>query len=130
ALGMRVVGCRRTPRPTPFTDRVYDVRETKSMLAEADYVAVTAPLTPATTGLLGPAEFQAMRQGSFYVNVSRGPVAQETALVEALQSGRLAGAGLDVFEVEPLPADHPLWTLPNVVISPHYSGEMVNNSAL
>jgi len=99
ALGMRVVGCRRTPRPTPFTDRVYHVREIKTMLAEADYVAVTAPLTRGTTGLLGPAEFQAMRQGAFYINVSRGPVAQEAALVDALQSGRLAGAGLDVFAV-------------------------------
>jgi phosphoglycerate dehydrogenase-like enzyme len=130
ALGMRVVGCRRTPRPTPFTDRVYNVRDMKTMLAEADYVAVAAPLTRETDGLLGPAEFQAMRQGAFYINISRGPVAQEAALVDALRSGRLAGAGLDVFAVEPLPPEHSLWTLPNVVISPHYSGETVNNSAL
>jgi phosphoglycerate dehydrogenase-like enzyme len=130
SLGMRVVGCRRTAKPTPFTDRVYDGAEMKTMLAEADYVAVAAPLTRETTGMLGTAEFQAMKQGAFYVNVSRGPVAQEEALVEALRSGRFAGAGLDVFAVEPLPPDHPLWTLPNVVISPHYSGETVNNSAL
>lgn len=130
ALGMRVVGCRRTPRPTPFTDRVYDVGDRKTMLAEADYVAVAAPLTRETDGLLGPAEFQAMRPGAFYINISRGPVAQEASLVNALRSGRLAGAGLDVFAVEPLPPEHSLWTLPNVVISPHYSGETVNNSAL
>ena len=130
ALGMRVVGCRRTPRPTPFTDRVYAAAEMRTMLAEAEYVTVAAPLTRETDGMLGPAEFQAMRPGAIYVNVSRGPVAQEAVLVDALKSGHLAGAGLDVFAVEPLPAEHPLWTLPNVVISPHYSGETVNNSAL
>ncbi len=130
AFGMRVVGCRRTPRPTPFTDRVYAVGELKAMLAEADYVAVAAPLTGATDGMLGPAEFQSMRQGAIYINVSRGPVAQESALVAALQSGRLAGAGLDVFAAEPMPVQHPLWEMPNVVISPHFSGETVNNSAL
>ncbi len=130
ALGMRVVGCRRTPRPTPCTDRVYAADERKTMLAEADYVAVAAPLTRETDGMLGAAEFQAMRPGAIFINVSRGPVAQEAGLVDALQSGRLAGAGLDVFAVEPLPAEHSLWMLPNVVISPHYSGETVNNSRL
>ncbi|MCI0683865.1 MAG: D-2-hydroxyacid dehydrogenase [Gemmataceae bacterium] len=130
ALGMRVVGCRRTPRPTPFTDRVYPLAEMNTMLAEADYVAVAAPLTRETDGLLGPAEFKAMRPGAIYINVSRGQVAQEAALVDALQSGHLGGAGLDVFAVEPLPAEHPLWSMPNVAISPHVSGETVNNSAL
>lgn len=130
ALGMRVVGCRRTPRPTPFTDRVYAVAELPTMLAEADYIAVAAPLTRETDGMLGAAEFQAARPGAIYVNVSRGPVAKEAALLEALQSQRLTGAGLDVFATEPLPPEHPLWSLPNVVISPHYSGETVNNSDL
>ena len=130
ALGMRVVGCRRTPRSTPFTDRVYELADLKTMLAEAEYVAVAAPLTRETEGMLGSAEFKAMRPGAFFINVSRGPVAQDAALVAALQSGHLAGAGLDVFADEPLPPEHPLWAMPNVVVSPHYSGETVNTSAL
>jgi len=130
AFGMRVVGCRRTLRPTPFTDRVYGPGEVCVMLADADYVVVAAPFTRETDGMLGPAEFQAMKPGAFFINVSRGGIAQEPALLEALRSGRLAGAGLDVFAVEPLAADHPLWTMPNVLVSPHYSGERVNFSSL
>src|SRR5262245_44783944 len=130
AFGMRVVGCRRTPRPTPFTDCVHAVGEMKEMLSEAEYVAVAAPLTRETDGMLGTAEFKAMRSGTFYISVSRGPVAQEAALLDALRSGRLAGAGLDVFAAEPLPDEHPFWSMPNVVVSPHYSGETVNNSSL
>jgi phosphoglycerate dehydrogenase-like enzyme len=130
AYGMRVLGCRRTGRPTPFVDLVYPLTELHALLAEADYVAVAAPLTARTEGLLGPAEFQALKRGAIYVNVSRGGIAREPALLAALQSGQVAAAGLDVFAVEPLPPDHPFWTLPQVVISPHYSGETVNNSAL
>jgi phosphoglycerate dehydrogenase-like enzyme len=130
ACGLRVVGCRRTGRPTPFVDRVYRPDELHAMLAEADFVAVAAPLTARTEGMLGPAEFRAMKRGVIYVNVSRGGVAQEAALVDALRSGHVAAAGLDVFATEPLPPEHPLWTLPNVALSPHYSGETVNNSVL
>jgi len=126
AYGMQVIGCRRKADPAPYVDRVYPLAELKTMLAQADVVAVAAPLTRHTDGLLGPAEFAAMKRGTFYVNVSRGPIAQEKALVEALTSGHLGGAGLDVFAVEPLSPEHPLWTLPNVVITPHYSGETVN----
>src|SRR5262249_10495652 len=128
AFGMRVVGCRRTMRYTPYVDQLYPRDQLAAMLAEADYLAVAAPLTKETDALLGPAEFAATKRGAIYVNVSRGPVAQEAALVSALQSGRLAGAGLDVFAVEPLPHDHPLWSMPQVVVSPHFSGETVNNS--
>ncbi len=131
AYGMRVVGCRRRPdRPAPFADRVYSLSELHALLAEADVLAVAAPLTARTQGMLGRAEFAAVKRGALYVNVSRGAVAQETALLDALGTGRLAAAGLDVFAVEPLPSDHPLWTMPQVVISPHYSGETVNNSSL
>lgn len=129
AYGMRVVGCRRTDRVTPNVDRIYPCNDLRTMLAEADVVAVAAPLTGATTDLLGPAEFAAMKRGVLYVNVSRGAVAQETALLEALRSGHVAAAGLDVFSVEPLPPEHPFWTMPQVVISAHYSGEVVNQSS-
>jgi phosphoglycerate dehydrogenase-like enzyme len=130
AYGMRVVACRRTAKPTPFVDRVYPLQELHALLAEGDFVAVAAPLTARTEGMLGPAEFRAMKRGAFYVNVSRGGIAQEAALLEALRSGQLAGAGLDVFAVEPLTPEHPFWSMPQVIVSPHYSGETVNNSAL
>ncbi len=100
------------------------------MLAEADYVAVAMPLTAHTEGMLGPAEFEAMKHGTIYINVSRGGVAQEKALLAALHSGRAAAAGLDVFATEPLAPEHLLWTLPQVIVSPHYSGEVVNQSSL
>jgi phosphoglycerate dehydrogenase-like enzyme len=128
--GMRVIGCRRTDRPAPYVDRVYRSGEVHAMLADADYVAVAAPLTAHTEGMLGPAEFAAMKRGVIYVNVSRGPVAQEKALVAALESGHVAAAGLDVYATEPLPADHPLWGLPQVILSPHYSGETINTGKL
>jgi phosphoglycerate dehydrogenase-like enzyme len=130
ACGMRVVGCRRTDRRVADVDRVYPCRELHAMLAEADVVAVAAPLTDQTEGILGPAEFRALKRGALFVNVSRGPVAQEGALLEALRTGQVAAAGLDVFAVEPLPRNHPLWAMPQVVISPHYSGEAVNYSSL
>jgi phosphoglycerate dehydrogenase-like enzyme len=129
AYGMRVVGCRRTDRPTPHADRLYPCRELRAMLAEADYVAIAAPLTAQTEGMLGPAEFAAMKRGVVYVNLSRGGIAQEEALLEALRGGQVAAAGLDVFAVEPLPAGHPFWDMPQVIISPHYSGEVINASS-
>jgi phosphoglycerate dehydrogenase-like enzyme len=129
AYGMRVVGCRRSDRTTPGVDWVYPCKELHAMLAEADVVAVAAPLTAATTGMLGPAEFAAMKRGVFYINVSRGAIAQEAALLEALRSGQVAAAGLEVFAVEPLPPEHPFWTMPQVIVSPHYSGETINQSS-
>jgi phosphoglycerate dehydrogenase-like enzyme len=131
AHGIRVVGCQwPEDRPVPEVDRLYPCRDLHDMLAEADIVAVAAPLTEQTVGMLGPAEFAAMKHGALYVNVSRGAVAREEALLDALRSGQVGAAGLDVFSVEPLPPDHPFWTMPQVVISPHYSGETVNTSSL
>jgi phosphoglycerate dehydrogenase-like enzyme len=127
-FGMRIVGCRRTDKTAPFVDRQYPLAELHAMLAEGDYVAVAAPLTARTAGMLGPAEFAAMKPGAVYVNVSRGGVAQEQALLDSLRTGRLAGAGLDVYATEPLPPEHPFWSMPQVLVSPHYSGETVNNS--
>lgn len=129
-FGMRVMGCRRTSTPTSYVDLLFPVAELRQHLSEADFVIVAAPLTRETDGMLGPAEFQAMKRGAFFINVSRGAVAQEAALVDALHSGRLGGAGLDAYVDEPLLTDHPFWTMPQVIVSPHYSGETVNNSAL
>jgi D-2-hydroxyacid dehydrogenase (NADP+) len=130
AFGMRVVGCRRTATPTPDVDQVYPYTDLPAFFAEADAVVVAAPLTPVTNGLLGAEAFGALKWGAIYVNVSRGAIAQEAALLDALRSGRVAAAGLDVFAVEPLPPEHPLWDLPQVFVSPHYSGETVNWSGL
>jgi phosphoglycerate dehydrogenase-like enzyme len=129
AFGMRVIGCRRRAHlPVPEADRVYPLEQICDMLAEADCVVVAAPLTANTEGMLGPREFAAMKPGVIYVNVSRGPVAREEALLEGLRSGRVAAAGLDVFATEPLPAGHPLWQMPQVVVIPHVAGEAINQS--
>jgi phosphoglycerate dehydrogenase-like enzyme len=130
SMGMRVVGVRRTPQPTPFVDRVHDVSDLRHLAAESDVIAVAAPLVAGTDGLLDDAFFAAARPGAIYINVSRGPIAKESALLAALDSGKIVAAGLDVFAVEPLPPEHPLWTHPNVIVSPHYSGETVNLSAV
>jgi phosphoglycerate dehydrogenase-like enzyme len=80
--------------------------------------------------MLAAEQFAALKRGAFFVNVSRGRVAREDDLVQALRAGQVAGAALDAYTVEPLPADHPFWSLPQVIVSPHYSGEVVNQSAL
>jgi D-2-hydroxyacid dehydrogenase (NADP+) len=121
AFGMDVIGLRRSPTgdepcPTWTIDRLHD------LLGWADAVAVTAPLTAETRGLFDSGAFAAMQRGIWFVNVGRGEIVDEAALVEALLDGHVAGAGLDVFATEPLPADHPLWRFPNVIITPHSSG--------
>ncbi len=130
AFGMRVIGCRRTVQDTPSIDRIYSCKDLKSMLAEADFVVVAAPLTTSTEGMIGSDEFKAMKPGCFFVNVSRGAIADESALLVALQSGQVAAAALDAFAVEPLADDHLFWDMPQVVVSPHYSGETVNLSTM
>ena len=89
------------------------------LLLEADYISVHVPLLPSTSGMLGREQFARMKPGAIVINTSRGPVLDEAALVEALQSGHLGGAGLDVYAVEPTPPDNPLFQLENVVLSPH-----------
>lgn len=123
-LGMRVTAVRRLPdRPKPAgVERVLPTAALGDALGEADAVIVAVPSTPGTRGLIGVRELAAMKRTAVLVNVARGDVIDESALVEALTRGRLAGAGLDVFEREPLPEDHPLWTLPNALISPHIAG--------
>ena len=105
-----------------YAARLFAPDQRQAMLAECDYVVIAAPLTPETRGLLGAAEFQAMKREAVIINVARGGVIDEAALIDALRTGVIGGAALDVFEQEPLPADSPLWQLPNVIISPHVSG--------
>lgn len=102
--------------------RLYPPQALKSMLRECEYVVLTVPLTPDTRKMIGVAELKAMPPDAFLINVSRGSVLDEEALVRALKAGALGGAALDVFETEPLPQDSPLWSIPNVIISPHVSG--------
>jgi phosphoglycerate dehydrogenase-like enzyme len=123
AFGMRVVGVKRTVRAEDeawdYADELYPTAELHASLREADFVAVTLPGTPETHHLLDGEAFAAVRRGAYFVNVGRGRVVDEAALVRALEEGRLSGAALDVFEVEPLPRESPLWELDNVIISAH-----------
>lgn len=120
-LGMRVVATKRHPpkSPEPLAQRFYPPEERREMIAACDYIVVTAPLTPETRHMVSEAEFAAMKPDAVVINVGRGPVIDERALVRALESKRIKGAALDVFEHEPLPAGHPLYKLENVLLSPH-----------
>lgn len=119
ALDMRVIAAKRQMTEEPFVDRLYRPEQLLEMLAEADFVVVTLPLTDETRNLFGRKEFAAMKPTAYFINVSRGGVVQEEELVAALQDKLIAGAGLDVFAAEPLPPVSPLWDLPNVLITPH-----------
>lgn len=122
-FGMRVLGVKRTVRDDDpareFTDELYPTAELHAALGESDYVAVTLPHTEDTEDLVDAAALDAMKPGAYFANVGRGAVVDEAALVERLESGRVSGAALDVFATEPLPESSPLWSLDNVVISPH-----------
>jgi len=120
--GMRVLGVRRSGRPVDGVARVYTPDQLHEVLALSDFVVLCAPSTPETRGMLGPAEFRAMKKGSIFINVARGDMVDEDALLEALTTGHLAGAGLDVFATEPLPESSPLWEMPRVIITPHLAG--------
>nr|WP_246206464.1 D-2-hydroxyacid dehydrogenase [Propylenella binzhouense] len=122
AFGMRVVGVTRTPRPVAGFDRVYPREELIAAVGEADFLVSLLPLSPETRRLVGADVFRAMRADAVFINVSRGGVVDEAALIAALREGRIAGAGLDVFEERVLPAGSPLWTMPNVFITPHIGG--------
>ncbi len=125
ALGMRVVGVSRSGRPVAGVARTYRVSALRRALAEADWAVLAVPLVADTRGLIGDRELAALPSHAWLVNVARGPVVDEAALVRALTAGRLGGAVLDVFATEPLPADSPLWGFDNVVITPHISGPSV-----
>jgi phosphoglycerate dehydrogenase-like enzyme len=118
ALGMRVIAWTWHPDP----GRGFELAELDDLLARSDFVSLHLRLTPESRGLIGPRALQRMKPGAILINTARGGPVDEAALVDALESGRLAGAGLDVFETEPLPADHPFTRLDTVVLTPHSAG--------
>ena len=121
AFGMTVLGTRARPEPMDHVAEVHAADDLHSLLPRADFIAVSTPLIPETRGLIGATEIALMKQGAIFADVSRGGVVDQSALFDALSTGHLVGAALDVFETEPLPEASPLWTLENVIISPHCS---------
>ncbi len=129
AFGMRVVATRRSvgkSKRARYVDRLYSREHLRRLLADSDFVVLTLPLTRETQRIIGEAELRSLKPTAYLINVARGNLIDEAALVRALQECRIAGAGLDVFATEPLPADSPLWELPNVIISPHIAGGMAD----
>ena len=127
-IGMRVIGLRRRPElPCAGAERVVGVDRLREVLPAADHLAVTLPLTQGTRSFLGAPELSLVRPGTYLYNVGGGPTVDRGALLEALRSGRLAGAGLDVTDPDPLPPDDPLWDAPNVLLTHHTSGASPNN---
>jgi phosphoglycerate dehydrogenase-like enzyme len=124
AFGMRVIGTRRSPTGAEPCE-VWHPSRLHELLAVVDDVVLAAPLTDETRGMLGAAQLATLRRGAHLVNVGRGELIDEVALTEALAGGHLGAACLDVFVTEPLPADSPLWDMPNVTITPHAAGETV-----
>ena len=118
---MRVIGLARTRRDSPYVDGYVEPDALHAGLAKADFVSLSLPVTPATNRLIDGAALRAMKPTAYLLNVARGSLVDEVALADALASGTIAGAGLDALAVEPLPQDSPLWSLPNVIITPHTS---------
>ena len=123
AMGMTVLGMRRDPLPVEGVARMFGPHELPEMLPRCDFVVLAVPATPATRRMVGEPELMRMRPTAYLINVARGSVVDEAALVRALEAGRIAGAALDVFETEPLPATSPLWAMENVIVTPHIAGE-------
>lgn len=119
AFGMRVWGSRRTAQPMPGVERVVGGAEWRTLLPEADFVVIATPLTAETRHMIDAAALRAMKSTTYLINIARGAIIDDNALLTALRAGWIAGAALDTFDPEPLPADHPYWTAPNVTITPH-----------
>jgi phosphoglycerate dehydrogenase-like enzyme len=123
AFGMKVIGVdERRTAPLPGVAELHRAAALDTLLPRADFVILTVPHTPETEGFMNRARFQKMKRGAFFINIGRGMTTRLDDLVAALKAGEIAGAALDVFEQEPLPADHPLWTMPGVLITPHTAG--------
>jgi phosphoglycerate dehydrogenase-like enzyme len=123
AFGMRVVGTKRRPEPIPGVAEVRSPEDTDGVLRQSAVLVIALPLTPSTHRIVGARELALLPEGAFVVNIGRGGLVDEAALLAALRSGRLGGAGFDVFEQEPLPPDSPLWNAPRLIITPHISGD-------
>jgi phosphoglycerate dehydrogenase-like enzyme len=119
AFHLRVIGVRRSVQSTPNVEEMFPRERLHDFLGQSDFVVVTAPRTPETIGMLGEAEFRAMKPTAYYICFSRGGIADDGALLRALNEGWIAGAGLDAHGQEPLPADSPFWTARNTLITPH-----------
>lgn len=128
AMGMHVIGMRRSPlQPGDPVDEMHTLTEFPEVLPRCDWVVLACPLTDETRGLINARTLALLPDGAHIINVARGGVADQQALIAALQSGRLGGAYLDVFEKEPLPPDSPLWDLPNVIVTPHNASASAGN---
>ncbi|MHC5777779.1 D-2-hydroxyacid dehydrogenase [Nostoc sp.] len=121
AFGARVWGGRLRPAPLPNFDKIVGADEWHALLPEVDYIIVTTPLTPETKGLIDETVLRSLPSHAYLINVGRGAVVDESALTKALTEGWIAGAGLDTVSIEPLPPESPLWSLPNLLITPHTS---------
>jgi D-2-hydroxyacid dehydrogenase (NADP+) len=127
-LGLHVIGVKRTAgRPDDLVDELHPPERLPELLAKSDWFIIACPLTAETRGLVNAELIAKLPKGAHVINIARGEVVDEPALIAALQSGHLAGAYLDVFEKEPLPADSPLWDMPNVFVSPHNSAAASGN---
>jgi phosphoglycerate dehydrogenase-like enzyme len=125
AFGMKVLGVRLSGKPSPNVDLMFDLTGLNEVLKQSDFVVNTLPSTDRTRHIFGRSEFQAMKSTAYYINIGRGATTDTAALVEALREDKIAGAGLDVFEQEPLPPESPLWDMENVIITPHNAGSTV-----
>jgi phosphoglycerate dehydrogenase-like enzyme len=135
AFGCRVIATKRSTTESHralFADEIMPAAELHRLLGESDFVVLSMPLTPETRGMIGEAELRAMKPSAVLINIARGPVTVEAALVRALQESWIAGAALDVFDEEPLPPESPFWDMDNVIVTPHISGgtEIYNQRAV
>ncbi len=129
AFGMHILATRRSTQPgesDPDVDEIYPMDQLHAVLRRSDYIVLAVPLTKQTEHLIGEAELRVMKPNAYLVNIARGRVIDEAALIQALREHWIAGAGLDVASQEPLPEDSPLYTLPNVILTPHISGVSVH----
>jgi len=128
-MDMRVTGMRRSDEAVPEIDRLFDRADLHAMLREADFLVIAAPHTPDTEGIIGERELAQLRPSAVVINIGRGALLDEDALIRALQERRLAGAALDVLRDEPPPQDSPLWDMPNVILSPHSASTVTQENA-